>query len=237
MTRLLVLLAVAVLGCNSIVGVSEMRLKKQSTQVDDDESDDDDDRTPDDTPVAARDAGTTGVPECNGAPDCERMVFVTKAKFTGKLGGLSGADQICFEAAKRIPSRSGRAFRAWLSDSTMDAADRIPHGTKPYRRTDGSVFATSWADLADGSLNLPLALDEEGNELTGSSFDKSVWTGTSPAGLYNDSSCSDWVAETVTASGSFGESEATTVEWTEVPGEPIAESSCNAQKHIYCIEY
>jgi hypothetical protein len=229
-------------ACSAIVGVEDVKPKGFTARDDKDAGSGDGPATPrrDGGGVIADDAGSGDAPsvppECNGVPDCERLVFVTKAKFTGSLGGISGADQKCFEAAKSIPGYKGRAFRAWLSDSTANASARIPRGTKTYRRTDKSVFATSFTDLTDGTVNLP-ALDETGAALTGGTFDKTVWTATSPAGSVNGDSCNDWTSEAVGLSGVFGDSTATDTSWTEYPGEPIATSSCNAEKHLYCIEY
>lgn len=251
------------LGCNAIVGVADVKPKRATLDNDTGtsgksstsgsngsngtsgavEADDDDDTQ------QKPDSGGTGVgsgkEECAGKVDCERYVFVTKATFTGKLGGASGADQKCVDAAKANPKLAGRAFRAWLSEQGVTAASRIeptkrmPHGTKKYMRPDGSTLATSWTDLTDGSLNLPFSLDENGAELPGSTFERSVWTGTDQTGAWDalGDTCSDWFADTVTASGSFGDSQVTDTNWSELEGEPVALSSCNAEKHIYCIEY
>ncbi len=234
-------LVFSLVACSAIVGVEDVRLRRTTVpraETNTPTTGEDPDDEGDDDPALPTDEGGSPItrPECNGVLDCERLVFVTKATFTGKMGGLNGADQICFEAAKQIPGYAGRAFRAWLSDGFTNASTRIPHGTKPYRRTDGTVFATSYEDLTDGTINLPM-LDEKGKELTGSTFEKTVWTATGPDGISNGDSCVNWNSEVITASGVFGDATATDSGWTAFPSDPVATSSCNAQKHLYCIEY
>lgn len=251
---LLLLVGLVLGGCNAALGIEEVKLGKgkqkgtsetKRNSGNDDKGDGKDDQG--DRPVAGQDdetpGSTTGGPtgtgtkegaaqECNGAVDCKRLVFVTRAKFTGNLGGIAGADQKCFEAAKKIPGYSGRAFRAWLSDSLSAAKDRLPKGTSAYVRTDKSTVATAFGDLTDGDLNLPLALDEDGKPLEDSSFERTVWTGTTIAGEASELTCSDWVSETVMQSGTFGDSTTTDNTWSD-----SASSSCNAERHLYCIEY
>lgn len=261
------LLAGAVaLGCNSIVGVTDVKRKptgidtntpsssgsgtsgsKGSSGNGDPVAGDDDDTVGQGTSGGTSGTGGAGTsggvvakPQCNGKVDCERLIFVTSAAFTGNLGGLAGADQKCSEAAKKIAGYAGRAFRAWLSDATIDAATRVPHGTMAYKRLDGTTVATSFADLADGTLNLPPALDETGKPIPGTDSDRSVWTGTDMTGKWDHAgdTCNDWSSDQLANSGSYGDSQRTDFGWCEIDGaDPPSTSSCNAQKHLYCIEY
>lgn len=259
----LLLAGAVALGCNSIVGVTDVKRKPSGIDTStpssssgtsgsrgsagngDPVTTDDDDTEGQGTSSGGTSGGTTsgGVvakPECNGKLDCERLVFVTNATFTGNLGGLAGADQKCFEAAKKIPAYAGRGFRAWLSDATIDAATRIPHGMQAYKRLDGSVVATSWTDLADGTLNLPPALDETGKPLPGTESDRSAWTGTDMTGKWDHAgdTCNDWSSDQLANSGSYGDSQRTDFGWCQIDGAfPPSTSSCNAAKHIYCIEF
>lgn len=237
-----------VLACNAIVGVQDVAPRDTSSTRDAGKGASSTSSSGssgiDGTPTEATDSGAkppeAGRPQCDGDVDCERVIFVTKGAFNGKLGGLSGADQKCFEAAKANPALAGRPFRAWLSDSTGSAAGRVPHGTKPFRRTDGTIVATSYTDLTDKTLSLPPVLDETGQMLPGPTFSRSVWTGTSPAGTSNNIHCNDWSSDTVTASGGFGYADQTDETWTELldtdTGNP-ATYSCNADNHLYCVEY
>jgi hypothetical protein len=245
----------ALLACNSIVGVEEVTLKKDSqtkkggttsgSSGGDDESSsgntsgDGTNRptgtpsTPDDNDEKPGDKTTpTTKTECNGTLACERIAFVTRAKFTGNLGGLAGADQKCVDAAKSIPGLGGRAFRAWLSDSLSSAKDRLPKGTQNYRRTDKTIVATNFVDLLDGTVALPIALDEKSTMLDTDSLERTVWTGTSKTGEKDEFTCRDWTSGDIMQTGNYGDSQSTDLTWTS-----SGTSSCNAPRHLYCLEY
>ena len=49
---------------------------------------------------------------------------MTSSSWNGNLGGLSGADAKCQQAANA--TGLGGTWVAWLSDSTHNAKDRIP---------------------------------------------------------------------------------------------------------------
>ena len=224
-----------IFACNQIVGVEDVRLRGTGSRPDitDNTGDAGTDPHPDPTkPVldASADAGSG----CAGAKDCIRHVFITSTTFTGKLGGLAGADALCYTAAQSSPALKGRVFRAWLSDATANAATRIPMGTRAFLRNDGSTFATSYQQLISGTISNTLNIDEQGNVLSGN---VTVWTATDESGIYNGSSCNNWTSEAVTDSGAFGDSQATDGDWTQEVGEPIATGSCNSLKRLYCIEY
>ena len=52
-----------------------------------------------------------------------KRIFITKTTFLGNLGGLAGADAKCTAAAA---ARSlGGTWKAWLSDASTNAIDRI----------------------------------------------------------------------------------------------------------------
>lgn len=241
----------AALACNAVVGVEDVALKKEaatkkggstsSSGGDDNSSGNAGDTSnrpsgsPDDdspTPAGGDKTTPTTKVECNGALPCERIAFVTRAKFSGNLGGLAGADQRCFEAAKAIPGLGGRAFRAWLSDSLSSVKDRLPKGTQNYRRTDKTIVATNFLDLADGTVALPIALDEKSVMLDPDPLERSVWTGTSKSGDKEEFNCRDWTSADIMQSGNYGDSQTTDSNWTAG-----GTSSCNAQRHLYCIEY
>ncbi len=123
-------------------------------------------------------------------------VFVTSSTFTGNLGGISGADAKCQQAAANA-SLPG-TWLAWISDPNQDAVDQIDGSTSPFFPTaatplelpDGSIVANSVGDIVnplcgsgiggvaspDCLLN-PINVDEFGQPVTGF-----AWTGTSGAG-------------------------------------------------------
>jgi hypothetical protein len=230
------LLVPAVFHCNAILGVEDVRpasTTKDAGAKPKPSGDDDDDDTTTTTPkpTPKPDTGTGG---CNGAVACKRIAFVTRAAFTGKLGGIAGADLKCDEAAKAVTALAGHSFRAWLSDTTAAATSRLPHGTSGYVRTDQGAIVTSFDDLVDGSITAPIALDEKGLALPAGSIEQSVWTGTTADGLVDpdDFHCANWTADTITATGLFGDSQAMDAAWTEA-----STSSCNAERHLYCVEF
>lgn len=126
-------------------------------------------------------------------------MFVTSSTFTGNLGGISGADAKCRQAAANA-SLPG-TWLAWISDPNQDAVDQIDGSTSPFFPTavtplelpDGSIVANSVGDIVnplcagpgigggvgappDCLLN-PINVDEFGQPVTGF-----AWTGTSGAG-------------------------------------------------------
>jgi hypothetical protein len=129
-------------------------------------------------------------------PPETKTVFVTSACYDGAhVYGLDGADDICQthadDPSSLVPAGT---YKAWLSTDTESAADRLTHATVPYVRVDGVVVAENWTDLTDGSLLVPINLDETGAEII---YDNTAWTSTQANGTYWDSpeaddDCSDW---------------------------------------------
>jgi hypothetical protein len=113
---------------------------------------DEDDSTEQDAasaaPATTADAGTgaaeTGV-HGGGVVNGAKRVFVSSETYTGDLGGLDGADAKCQALADA--AHLGGTFKAWLSTSTVDAADRLTHSTRPYTLVDGTLIANDWTDL------------------------------------------------------------------------------------------
>lgn len=238
--------AVLATACNAIVGVDDVKpkgasfpQKSKSGETPGDGADTDDKTDPSATPAKTDDGDDgdgdpkiTASPECNGTLNCKRLAFVTREAFTGNLGGLAGADQKCFEAAQKITGFKGRAFRAWLSDTTASANLRLPKGTTTYRRTDDGVVASSFTDLTDGTVKTPIELDQKGTKLGTGDLERSVWTGTTVDGVDSTFNCFDWTSGDIMQSGTWGDSQATDSTWTD-----SATSSCNASRHLYCVEY
>jgi hypothetical protein len=128
-------------------------------------------------------------------------VVVTPATFDGALGGLPGADAICEAEAITRGMPDPTTARAWLSDSAVDARDRIPIG--PYARFgSGETIAVDFDDLTDGSLV---------NGLTPSPA-VLTWTGTDTAGFATSPNCADW--STTSGVGKTGSSNVTNAAWT-----------------------
>ena len=152
------------------------------------------------------------VPPC-GAEAGSRCAFVTSAMYTGDLDGLAGADAKCREAADSdLPHLHGRSFKAWLSDSGADAADRLQHAAVPYRLVNGTIIASDWNDLTDGTLDAQLIRTENGDWATL----VSVWTGTKQDGTEESETCQDWTSPSNSELGWHGSTEFTDSRWTHL---------------------
>jgi hypothetical protein len=110
-------------------------------------------------------------------------VFVTRASFPGSLGGLVGADAQCasFAAAAGMAGN----WKAWLSDSTTDALERIVD-VGPWLDVQGARVFRDKAQLM-GFPDVNLHVDETGGEANGA-----YWTGTLLGGGKSSNDCEDW---------------------------------------------
>jgi len=161
------------------------------------------------------------------APDAAiagRLVFVTSERYSGGLGGLEGADDICqmhAQAAGLVGT-----YQAWLSTLEQAVGERLPHSALPYVRTDGVIVATDWDDLLDGALLAPIDHDEFAQPRLGD-----VWTGTLASGVaYDVDDCGGFL-DPQSGMAQCGSSTASNTRWTEnlVP-------FCYTQLHLYCFQ-
>jgi hypothetical protein len=161
---------------------------------------------------------------------CFKTVFVTSVAYGPNLGGLAGADAKCQTLAK-VAGLPG-IYKAWLSDGTASAAQRLTHATVPYLLVDGAVVATSWAGLS-GNLKVAINRTEKGTVLPPPQdpFDACrVWTNTKVGGAkyYDGSDCGSWSSDIGSAIlGNY----ASTVNWTVTCSGP-----CTFLAHLYCFE-
>ena len=121
--------------------------------------------------------------DCDGVTDA-KYVFISSSVHTGNLGGLAGADSIC-QSLANAASMPG-VYKAWLSDATQSAANRLTHSLVPYILPTLDVVADSWSSLLFGpdfDMQHAINIDEQGNlapvDLDGYT---AVWTGTLPDG-------------------------------------------------------
>jgi len=172
---------------------------------------------------------------CNGVLACTRTAFVTSMLFSGKLGGLEGADAKCQALAdgSSLTAVRGKRFLAWLADGTTGPTDRFPHGTGTYQRTDGAQLANGWSDLVDATLNLPLDRDENGIQLL-PNVSTYVWTGVDAAGTASPVlHCLKWTtANGGSEVGTIGKHIASDQTWTF-----YVSTTCDASAALYCFEY
>lgn len=170
--------------------------------------------------------GITTANDCVCMPESQFSVgqvgtiFVSSTKWTGPMGGLDGADAKCSFLAKQA-GFSG-IWKALMSDSITDAKDRLPDTA--FYRIDGAKIANSKADLFDGTLLMPINIDEHGTKCSTCV----VWTGTNADGTKTDKNCHSWgwVDET----GGAGGADATNSAWAY-----HANMMCSASEHLYCV--
>ena len=154
----------------------------------------------------------------------ERRVFVTDSVQNANFGGLDGADALC--ASQASAAGLDGEFKAWLSTMASSVSDRLTHSSDPYVLVDGTLVASDWNDLVDGSILVPINLDASG-QLRGGD----VWTGTLPSGLpYTQGDCVGFTNGT-DGIGLCGTTASTGPMWTA-----NATPECSLALRLYCIE-
>lgn len=165
-----------------------------------------------DTGAPVPDAGPSGDASVEGdAAKTPTFVFVTRSVYDANMGGLAGADQRCRSsaAAAKLPG----VYRAWLSDATTDAKDRVPNGG-PWLEvgTNKVLFATRAS--FEGFPEAPLLRDEYGDVAP-----DRWWTGTSSNGIKHPKTCQSWATNAQFEGGMTGHRSSATgrpgKEWTE----------------------
>jgi hypothetical protein len=161
-------------------------------------------------------------------PIFPRVVFVSSQTYDGNLGGLGGADALCGQLASNA-GLSG-SFKAWLSDGGASPGTRFSQSEGAYELVDGTVVATSWADLVDGVLQTPIGQDE--NDLPVAPG--GVWSATGVDGqLVGTGDCLGWTATGGSGtSPRYGYNDKTNTNWTDVG----ATAACSNLSHLYCFE-
>ena len=187
------------------------------------------------TPSAPPDGGVDASSGDVVAYTGPKRIFVTHDQFPARLGlviaaptGLQSADAICNKAAQ--DAHLGGTFKAWLSDSTTDAIDRIAD-VGPWYFVDGvtKVFENK-ANLMTTPL-VAIDVTETGAPLLGPG---TPWTGTELGGRKSTQAndrCSDWTSTSATAGGLRGSTGATDSQWTAE-----ASAFCDASNGLFCIE-
>ena len=160
----------------------------------------------------------------------DRRVFATSEEYQGfKIGGLFTADQRCRQLAAIAELPNFAKFRAWLSDSSEAAADRIMHSKGRYILVNGLVVAADWDDLVNGSLQNPINVDENSQTSQGSR----VWTGTLSNGqpALGSTFCNDWDGDGDRQFGGVGLRALTDELWSF-----FEHNGCGSIAVLYCFE-
>ena len=168
---------------------------------------------------------------CGDTCAADLVIFVSSIRYKpGELESLYVADAICFNRADDAGFLDPLRFRAWLSDSTTDARDRLKPGRGRLVLTNGLVVADSWQALLAGELQNPIEVTEKMETYHGE-----VWTGTRPDGTAVPGSehCVDWSLTSGTKTGYYGYSDRVTPEWTlATEWNP---TPCIPELPIYCL--
>jgi len=164
------------------------------------------------------------------------VAFVTSLLGTADLGswpdaggktGVAAADAICQARAAVGSLENPSTFKAWISDSTMNAKDRFLSNVARVR-PDGVKVADSLTDMLDSVLDSSINVTELGDYVG----NNAVWTATHPTGLLSGDSCSDWTSASASSSARTGSSYSSDSAWTL-----IFTSACSfASSRLYCIE-
>jgi hypothetical protein len=171
-----------------------------------------------------------------------KKVFVTSEIFTANLGGISGADDKCNDAAAAagLPG----TYKAWISDSSTSPSISFTRFTQPYVLVDASNtrIADNWTDLttcdegSDQCLDNPINVDENGTVLSDPvDSNRPVWTNTLTDGAVDetdtDLNCNNFNSG-VGSLALAGDYASTIFRWTE----RFLSLSCGLEARLYCFE-
>lgn len=172
-----------------------------------------------------------------------KIVFITSGRgWNGELGGISGADEKCQNAADAAAAAgmlpSGGQYKAWLATSPLDApVSRFSHSITPYVLNDAidgagaTIVANDWNDLVDGSLQNPISIDEYG----GSVGNTLVWSNVTTEGTYepswSDYNCAGWIGSSNVFYGGLGRATLTDTGWTQA-----SIFTCEVPYPLYCFQ-
>ena len=152
-------------------------------------------------------------------------VFITSVGYSGNLGGLSGADALCTNAARA--ANKGGTWKAFLSSPTEDAISRMADvGPWHQELRDGSLLKTfnNKANLTTSPLTT-LYVNEQGG---GSSISPdNYWSGTLSTGLKGTDTCAGWTTANFSGRGSRGNGGSWFISGL---------ASCESNESIVCFE-
>lgn len=155
-------------------------------------------------------------------PD-DAIVFATSQLYAADLGGLASADAECQALAQSAKLRG--TYKAFLSDSSTSASNRLSRAAGAYKRVDGAVIAENADTFFSLAHNIGMDLDEMGRPAPGE-----VWTASNGAGAAQGSYCSDWTSQSGTAI--VGLAERSDSRWANV----YLQFCERTNVRLYCVE-
>jgi len=91
-----------------------------------------------------------------------KTMFITSKEYSGNLGGLKGADDICQYHAK-LGKLSG-TYKAMLSDASYSAKARLTLADIPYRNVKGELIYASGLEIFDEKHKIGRVASDEFGE-------------------------------------------------------------------------
>lgn len=181
-----------------------------------------------------------------------RRIFITSHAFSGDLGGLSGADEKCRQAAHDGKLPEPERFMALLSDAGTSMKTRYQEklaDSLPYVLLTGVKVADSYAALIEhGPGELGVYLDEKGEVAlekyvaSNTAADGSIYQEFDAQDMLKETDCDGWTTSAKASLGRLGYNATA----PDHPGHEDwkqakhwlskATSTCNIAMHLYCIE-
>ena len=178
--------------------------------------------------------------------DTHKIIFITSASYNGdlvtaangldpaptvpftSLQGLLAGDFICqnHAALGSLPW----AYKAWLSDATDSATNRLDHRTVPYVLPSGNIRVAENFVALTNTLNVDLENAIRQDEIGIDMGEELVWTGTDPEGVPSAAACGSWTGP-VSSVGDTGRTGDVSSDWTAFTLLP-----CTEPAHIYCVQ-
>jgi archaellum component FlaF (FlaF/FlaG flagellin family) len=182
--------------------------------------------------------------ECEGSVRCnnclrDRLVFITSVAKSGNLGGIKGADELCDYLAKSATNpwitpndaeKEKRHWQAWLSGFEA-VNERLIFGKGRYVRVDNKVVVNSGLQFYEGKLEIPINLDESGQNVKNYAWTNTFYDGT----IVSNESCKNWTSFSAFDSSIVGWSDKMDQEWT-VADNGVNPTLCSLQFHLFCVE-
>ncbi|HEY0133252.1 MAG TPA: DUF4215 domain-containing protein, partial [Nannocystis sp.] len=170
------------------------------------------------------DANDVDTDECDNSCARAWFIFVTgDAVYTGDIHGIVGADTRCRSRAGNALLPRHDKYRALISDSTTNAADRLHHARGYYRLVNGLPVAHGWDALMHDTLENPIVVTEVSTTLK-----TSVWTGTLPGGtaVPGAAHCNDWLTNSPQVLGHYGSNAQVSAAWINDPEPKVNPAPC-----------
>jgi hypothetical protein len=153
-----------------------------------------------------------------------QWMFTTSTTFASGGFGLATANSSCQTLGNVIDS--SLTWKALLSDSTMEAAGRIPiSGTVYNRNITPQIISTTYTGFWGATLSATPHFDQNGVSRVGS-----AWTGTINGGDRSTTNCANWTNNTAGVTATRGTTNSTTQRLS------AGTSACNnTTRRGYCV--